>query len=344
MDYRVTKSNAMNELTVYQQKSPLSLREQKVALAVISLISPNDDEFREYELTLSELSRLTGIGLNHLDKNLVRDICGKLVGTIFVIEGAGSTAIVPFFTKAEYQHDKSVFFRFPPELKPHLLNLRQSFTTYQLQQITQLSSTYSIRFYEIFRQRLSLADAGRGVTNSFLNVELNRLRDWLGVEPKQYPRFNNFKQFILTPAQRELAEKTDLCFEFKTETKRRKVVGIQFLIRVNARAKPAPTETERLPACTNETMLRMIRMSIPNIPERNAILLANSYNQDVLTEALLGLMEAGDGVRNPVAYLNGILKNKRLEPEPSARTHRTTHEKLTDRSWAEGLVIEDWDS
>lgn len=80
---RVSKSNAMNELTVYQQRSQLSLREQKVALAVISLISPDDDELKDYELTISELSRLTGIGRDHLHKPLIEDICVKLTTTAY---------------------------------------------------------------------------------------------------------------------------------------------------------------------------------------------------------------------------------------------------------------------
>ena len=355
VENRVNKSNAMNELTVYQQQSQLSPREQKVALAVISLIPPDADEFGDYELSISELSRLTGIGRDHLHKPLIEDICIKLTTTAFVIREPNQTAVVPFFTDALYQHDKSILFKFSPRLMPHLLNLKGSFTTYQLAQITSLSSSYSIRMYEILRQRLSLRDVRAGVTSKFQDILLADLRDWMGIKPKKYQRFNNFRMRVIETAQKELAEKTDLKFSYTpVKGARGKVVGLKLLVQVNAsntvdpQFEAVPGQADTLPECRDPDLLNQLVMAVPTLTTEQAVLLVNSYSRDMVMESLMGLLavlSSGQINTTPAKYLMGILKNKhRDETQSSTRPERTAEEKLTDRSWAEGLCFdEDWD-
>ena len=355
VENRVNKSNAMNELTVYQQQSQLSPREQKVALAVISLISPDAEEFVDYELSISELSRLTGIGRDHLHKPLIEDICIKLTTTAFVIREPNQTAVVPFFTDALYQHDKSILFKFSPRLMPHLLNLKGSFTTYQLAQITSLSSSYSIRMYEILRQRLSLKDVRAGVTSKFQDILLADLRDWMGIKPKKYQRFNNFRMRVIETAQKELAEKTDLKFSY-TPVKgvRGKVVGLKLLVQVNAsntvdpQFEAVPGQADTLPECRDPDLLKQLVAIVPSLTADQAVFLVNNYSREMVMESLVGLLavlSSGQIKTAPAKYLMGILKNKRRdEAQTPARKKKTTKEKLTDRSWAEGLCFdEDWD-
>ena len=346
----VSKSNKLNEMRLLSLPAGMGKSELKIANAIYSKVSPEDEEFKEYALTISELAGLAGLEKDRLRKNIKR-ITANLLGTVITIEEPNSRDYLQasVFCTARYKaKDECVYFKIAPDLIPYLLRLKDAgcgFTQYYLEQTTSLQSKHSLRLYELLRQFLPLKKVKEGVTSGFRRIAVSDLREYLGVKNK-YPKFKDFREKVLELAQCELAEKTDLLFEFTPERTGRTITSLNFAIRVNT--VPAKQEVELLeplPACTNETMLRMIRMSIPNIPERNAILLANSYSQDVLTEALLGLMEAGDEVRNPVAYLNGILKNKRLEPESATRAHRTTHEKLTDRSWAEGLQFDDdWDS
>ena len=345
----VSKSNELIQMRLLELDRPLGLAEMKVANAIYSKISHDDNELKLYTLSVQELASLAGLDRDRLYREIDR-ITHRLCGTVVTIMKPNNSWLkAALFSTAEYSAEKqTIDFQVAEKLRPYLLRLKEAgcgFTQYYLDQTTALQSKHALRMYELLRQFLPLKKVREdGLTSGFRRVLVKDLREYLGVQNK-YSRYNNFRDKVLGLAQRELAEKTDIAFEFKPIRQGRTITTLEFLIRVNNRSKPelsAPADVLPLPTCKNETMLRMIRMSIPNIPDRNAILLANSYSQEVLTEALLGLMEAGDGVRNPVAYLNGILKNKRLEP--SARTHRTTHEKLTDRSWAEGLVIEDWDS
>ena len=243
----------MNEMTVYQQRSTLTLSQQKVAMAVISRISPDDTKLADYKLTLRELSELTGIDASNLRGNAITDICVSLTSTVFVLSDSQFDVVVPFFQKAE--HDKvngHVFFRFSPELEPHLLNLRRSFTTYHLHQITRLSSGHSIRMYEIMRQHLSLADIQAKKYKTVWYVSLTHLRSLLNIKPTQYLRMDSFKSKILLATQAELTKKTDLTFTWTPEKNGRKITGFNFCIKYNKRndaelaalsRKKEPTQT-----------------------------------------------------------------------------------------------------
>lgn len=348
----VSKSNKLVEMRLLNLPATMGKAELKIANAIYSKVLPDDGDFKEYAVPITELAELAGLDGKQLYKDIKR-ITKNLLTTLIVIEEPSSQDWLQacVFSTAEYKaKDECVYFQVAGKLKPYLLRLKDSgcgFTQYYLEQTTRLQSKYSLRIYELLRQFLPIKKVREGATSGFRRVLVSDLREYLGVKNK-YSKFAIFRRDVLEPAQRELAAKTDLCFEFTSERTRRTITSLNFTIRVNESKSAEPEtiddslEPELLPVCTNETMLRMVKMSIPNIPEKNAILLANSYSQDVLTEALLGLMEARGEVRNPVAYLSGILKNKRLN-EP-ARAHRTTEEKLTDRSWAEGLKFDDdWD-
>ena len=230
-----------------------------------------------------------------------------------------------------------------------------SVSTYQLAQITSLSSSYSIRMYEILRQRLSLKDVRAGVTSKFQDIVLADLRDWLGIKPKKYQRFNNFRMRVIETAQKELAEKTDLKFSY-TPVKgvRGKVVGLKLLVQVNAsntvdpQFEAVPDQAGTVPECRDPGLLNQLVMAVPTLTVEQAVLLVNNFSRDMVMESLVGLLavlSSGQIKTAPAKYLMGILKNKRRdEAQTPARKKKTTKEKLTDRSWAEGLCFdEDWD-
>ena len=352
---RVTKSNTMNNVVTYQQQKFLGRNEQKLALALISLINPDDDDLETYVLTLSEISRLTGIAKGDLYEKTVRHMCVGLTSTVFIISEPGCDTVVPFFQRAKFLHDKHVEFIFSPELKPHLLNLKGSFTTYQLSQITSLSSGYAIRMYELFRQHLSLADVNSGKTSVHREFDLERFRELLGVLPTQYQKICNFYDRVLKPAQAELAEKTDLKFSYTSvKGARGKVVGLTLLIQVNAsntvdpQFEAVPGQADTLPECRDPDLLKQLVAIVPSLTADQAVLLVNNYSREMVMESLVGLLavlSSGQIKTAPAKYLMGILKNKRRdEAQTPARKKKTTEEKLTDRSWAEGLCFdEDWD-
>jgi hypothetical protein len=92
----------------------------------------------------------------------------------------------------------------------------------------QLKSSFSIRIYELLKQYENFKE------RSFL---VEDLRTMLGIEADEYPKYGNFKQKVLNVAQKEIAEKTDISFEYE-ETKVGRGVGkIRFFITTQKKAK-----------------------------------------------------------------------------------------------------------
>lgn len=212
----VTKSNALIEKT-YQ----LSVMEQKLILTLASLVQPSDEAFRPYQIKVSDFVQL--LGLKSTGKYTeIRKIVQALQQKTLPIHTGQSLLDITWLSSAEYFHGKGyVELEFSPKLKPYLLQLKEKFTTYQLKNIIQLRSSYSIRLYELLKQYEPLKQR---------TFTLDELREVLGIEPNKYKLFGHFKDKVLNVGMKELEEKTDLRFEFEQIKKGRKVTGIKFHI------------------------------------------------------------------------------------------------------------------
>lgn len=70
--------------------------------------------------------------------------------------------------------------------------IKKEFTSYKLENVVKLKSSYAIRIYELLKQYEKLQE------RTFL---LDDLRKMLGAEDI-YPAYGNFKQRVLMPAQK----------------------------------------------------------------------------------------------------------------------------------------------
>ena len=351
---KITKANKLVEITLIETNTRLSLRDQKVILAVVGQISPDDKDFSDYRISIAELVKLTGIS----DENLYRDIrtiCSRLMSSVITIkepDNPDGFLMVTWFSHARYRASEGeVEFSISPELKPYLLQLKEQFTTYHLNQVINLQSTYSIRLYELLRQFLPLKAVQKGRASSFRDLSLNDLRGYLGVASGKYPKFFDFRRYVLEKAQVELEDKTDLSFDFEPVRKGRKISSIRFIIRHNIKLEEVeadelhgdlmiPLDTTKL----DEYVSNAICSQLPDMSEEELSLIAELYPRDIILEALFDLMRvmsSGAIRNNPVDYYHGILKNKQKEAQMSEKKSvKSTEEKLTDRSWAEGLDLE----
>ena len=354
----VSKSNKLNEMRLLNFPATMGKAELKIANAIYSKVAPDDEEFKDYVLTIPELAELAGLEKDRLYRNIKR-ITANLIGSVITIEKPNSRSYLQasVFCTARYEEeDECVYFKIAPDLIPYLLRLKDAgcgFTQYYLEQTTSLQSKHSLRLYELLRQFLPLKKVKEGVTSGFRRVAVSDLREYLGVQNK-YPRFGDFREKVLEPAQKELAEKTDLCFEFTPERTRRTITSLNFTIRVNTREvdrKNAEAaidgECGQLSECRDPDLLNQLVAIVPSLTKEQSTLLVNTYGREMIMESVMGLLavlSSGQINTTPAKYLMGILKNKRREEAPPpVRPEKTTGEKLTDRSWAEGLQLEEWD-
>jgi hypothetical protein len=122
-----------------------------------------------------------------------------------------------------------ISFMIDKRLKPFLLEIKEKFLKYRLENILSLRSSYSIRLYEILKDWYEMYSRYGNKAEKI--VKLEDFREILEV-PKSY-RFNNIKVQILEKAKSELAEHTDILFDYEEIKTGRKVTHLKFIIRPN---------------------------------------------------------------------------------------------------------------
>lgn len=228
----ITKANVLIEANY-----KLGLIEQKIILCLASNIQPSDHDFKTYTLPIKEFNEL--LGLKGSPKYTeIRSITKNLMQKVFELRIDNKLIQVSWLSYVAYNHKSgTIELRFDPFLKPYLLKLKREFTSYRLENIVKLRSTYSIRIYELLKQYEKLKERV---------INLDNLRELLGAEDI-YPAYGNFKQRILLPAQKELKEKTDIEYIIEEIKIGRKVKKLKFIINSKQKGKnPPPLFEEKL--------------------------------------------------------------------------------------------------
>ena len=129
---------------------------------------------------------------------------------------------------------------FAPAIIPLVTRLEEQFTSYELKQVSGLSSAYAIRLYEVL-----IAWRSTGKTPI---IELSDFRQKLGVLEGEYSRFNNFKVRVLDPAIKQINEYTDITVKAEQYKKGRSVSGFSFKFKQKQQAKiEKPVDPKRDP-------------------------------------------------------------------------------------------------
>ncbi|MFP6860097.1 replication initiation protein [Pseudomonas sp.] len=217
----VTKRNVTksNDLVIAAYK--LTLNEQRLLLAAISQIDPRKPMPRPISITANEFAEQYQIPVkqayealkeasNALYERDIKTFDGRFksrfrwVDRVDYLEGGGETKL--FFTI---------------HVQPYLVHLNKRFTTYELKRVADLSSTHSIRLFEMLQQFRS---------TGFYTVSVDEFRELLELGPS-YERYSNLKGKVIDPAIKELREKSGLDISLKTERKGRAINRLIFQFR-----------------------------------------------------------------------------------------------------------------
>ena len=228
-NYIVTKSNS-----IITAKYDLTLQEQKLILTLASTVQPNDEDFKEYEFKIKDFMNLLEVK-NKNTYSEIRQITRNLMKKVFEIKEGNDIVQLSWFSSVRYKvGEGTVVLKFDNCLKPYLLQLKELYTSYKLENILTLKSKYSLRLFEILK------------SNQFkrnCELDLEELKVMLGATEKSYSIYQNVKNRIIIRAQNELKEKTDISFDFEEIKTGRKVTSIRFFIRDNSKQKlNAPRE------------------------------------------------------------------------------------------------------
>jgi len=229
---KITKANALVEA-----RYRLTIREQRLILMAISLLSPEDEDIPTVKIRIKDLIEVLELD-SHSFYNELKKTLKRLLSRVLEIQEENGYTLLHWVEVAKYlEGEGTVELKISKELKPYLLKLREKFTTYYLKAVIGLRSSYSVRLYELLKQ---YQDIGRR------RFSIEELRSILKIEPDEYTRYNDFKRFVILQAQRELKEKTDIYFDFREIKRGRRVAEIEFTILENPRFRALKEKEEEV--------------------------------------------------------------------------------------------------
>ena len=127
----------------------------------------------------------------------------------------------PWANKSAYEPDLGyVYIRFADVVVPLITRLESQFTSYRIDNVSNLTSGYAIRLYEIICSWREL-----GKTPKY---NIDDIRGKLGVEPEQYNTMSNFKARVLRTAIKQVNNHTDLVVKYEQHKTGRNITAISF--------------------------------------------------------------------------------------------------------------------
>lgn len=214
-----------NEL-IQKSRFTLSLQQQKVVLYLISQITPYDEDFHEYEFSISEFCKICGLdgssGKNYSSlKASIKDIADQ---SVWVDLGNGKETLIRWIEKPYIDKQSGVIrIRLDEDLKPYLLQLKQNYTQYELLWTLRFRSKYSIRLYELIK-----SIHYRELETYERTYSLEELQQIL--DAKIYKSYSSFRTRALDPAIEEINNYSDKNVTYSPIRSGRSVDKIKFTI------------------------------------------------------------------------------------------------------------------
>lgn len=211
----IVKSNQVIQKSRYH----LTIQQQKLILYLISKIRPDDTEFKEYIFDLKDICKILNINIDGTNYIRLKDSLQKIADTSFWLEIDGVDRLYRWIDDVVlFKKEPKVKIKLDEDLKPFLLQLKESFTYYQLENVLCFDSKYSFRLYELFKSYEFKTD--------FI-ISVDDLKKYLMADNK-YDRFTLFKTNVLNKAIDEINKYTDLKVSYELVRNNRVITEIKF--------------------------------------------------------------------------------------------------------------------
>ena len=337
----VRKSNNLVE-----GKYRFDIWEMRVFTKMLTMILPSDEDFKEYRIYLKEVIDDFNLAADKQSYKLLKDGAIKLMKKEIKIirdtdEGEKeflthiAVGLDSFTSKTQGSY---VDISFHPKMKPFLLQLQTQFLMYDVRNILQLQSSYSVRIYELLKQYEKIGKR---------TFSIDDLKETLAVMDK-YPLYANFKQRIIMKAQEDLEAFTDIRFTFEEIKKGRSINSIVFTIKsnksiVDERKILTPTITKIFDENVNNIEIYNLIKEFPGVNQNTVNDWFNKYNREYIIERinlLLKQISKGKEIKNPMGYLQKLMLQETLftgfeektsiKPETN-KTNKNLEKSVTDK-------------
>jgi plasmid replication initiation protein len=198
----IVKSNELIEA-----RYKLSLNQQRLVLLLISIIKPEDEDFQDYQLKVSDFAAMFGIKNCKAIYSEVEQAAAELVGKVINLRQGRERECVAWLSYGKYRQGEGVItIRFDKSLKPYLLQLKSHFTRYQLNTVVKFKSQYSIRLYELLKEFEYLGHGGA----FYRIIGIEELKGLFGINNGEYEKMHDLKKRVIDPSVNEVSLYSDI--------------------------------------------------------------------------------------------------------------------------------------
>lgn len=282
----------------------LNSREQFFVLYLISQISQGAQGFREHTMHYSEIEGILNFdGKRRIaNRSEVFMLMDRLNSEPIVYEMGNIIGKSVWLQHMEHNKDTDEFtFSLSEKLREYLLQLKEHFTKYNLINIAYLNGN-AVRLYELLKRHQFQGEC---------EFTIEKLKFYLGIEGS-YPKFYDFKRWVLLPSQKEIAKFTDIGFEFRPGKKKgKKILSLRFSIFDNQpEYEPELIHLFKKIEKTDRIGER------PEVEQQKLIDLYQQQANDMTRSQVLALAFLGSKGVNQRFILEQILEHEKVKYEP----------------------------
>lgn len=217
-----------NKLIESHYKQQYTVQEQRMVLWVISEIHKEDyfktQKYENKTITISaqKYAELMDINIADVYKR-TQEIGDNLMQKVITIKTDNGWEMFHWVDIMKYHKGTAIIeVTISSAIIPYIIDLKEKFTAFRLENILYLNSSYAIKLYQILIQYKQIGER---------EITVDELKSMLGISnQKTYKLFAKIKTKILEVSKREINAKTDLIISCSTIKTSRKVTAIKFKI------------------------------------------------------------------------------------------------------------------
>lgn len=216
--------------TLINGRQALKLNSAKLIRAAIMQIRYDDTELKPYVISINDLSTLLGISSSNIYRD-IDELTDDIINNPVFIKSETNNKVkwmkIPWVTKCEYHSDVGVAIKLNDELKPLLVNLKEKYTQYTLDNILTMRSIYAIRIFEMLQEKIRVKTLPKDGIE--FEISLDELRECCDCLEK-YKTYSNFRKRVIDAAVNEINRVTLYRVRYTSKKNGRSVAGIVFNI------------------------------------------------------------------------------------------------------------------
>jgi plasmid replication initiation protein len=289
-------------------KYSYTLWEKRVFLYMVSQLKRDQTEFPMMRIAIRDLMRFYGT-FGKGEYSVIRSVPENIIKKPFYIpyvtpDGERRWLFMSVISAGtqpdmgEKREESYIELQFNPVLAPHLMDLRERFTRYNIRNISELQSVYSIRMFEFIKENEFKKDGFEVSVDDLKEMLFMKAQDNDGAEV--YQLYADFKKRVLMKAQEDLNEHCDTTFIFEERKDGRRVTKIFFKPLKNQPLEDAETPQKALASPSEKHTDGVGEEQSPLFTELLPAILSLGISTEVLQ--LLAETQPEDALRNGLAY------------------------------------------